>query len=179
MIPTELKTENVPLATANCANAPVALDSAATAATSPIENRMLFLSRSSCRGGREAHVAGGRRCAHVSIAAWVLRLLLLSLRVAALLPTNNSTLSTPKHDSRMADSVLLTNVKHNLSLLDKAVELLEPRFATRALRSLPALRKKSGDNGQADVLAEVIRSDHIFPKGQSLWARDWTARPRR
>ncbi|KAL8277030.1 hypothetical protein RQP46_010564 [Phenoliferia psychrophenolica] len=64
----------------------------------------------------------------------------------------------------MVDSVLLTNAKHNLSLLHKAVELLEPRFATRALRSLPALRKKLGDKGHAEDLAEVIRNSEVFAK---------------
>ena len=65
------------------------------------------------------------------------------------------------------ESHLLTNVKHNLSLLHKAVELLEPRLATRALRSLPALRKKLGEKGEAEDLAEVLRHEDIFPKGQS------------
>ncbi|KAK4704920.1 26S proteasome regulatory subunit N3, partial [Phenoliferia sp. Uapishka_3] len=62
------------------------------------------------------------------------------------------------------DSLLLTNVKHNLVLLDKAVSLLEPRFTTRAIRSIPALRKHLGKKGDAEDLAEVLRSSDIFPK---------------
>ncbi|BGP24579.1 26S proteasome non-ATPase regulatory subunit [Rhodotorula toruloides] len=57
-------------------------------------------------------------------------------------------------------TILAANVTHNLSLLHQAVSLLEPRFTTRALRSLPEVRKKLGKDGE--VLAEVIRSGHVF-----------------
>lgn len=56
-------------------------------------------------------------------------------------------------------------MKHNLTLLDKAVALLEPRFTTRALRSIPALRKKLGEKGEAEDLAEVLRSTTILAQG--------------
>ncbi|SCV74052.1 BQ2448_6484 [Microbotryum intermedium] len=52
------------------------------------------------------------------------------------------------------------HVKHNLALISKAVALLEPRFTTRALRSLPALRKKLGPHGSH--LADVIRNTSIY-----------------
>ncbi|KAI5480596.1 26S proteasome non-atpase regulatory subunit 3 [Pseudohyphozyma bogoriensis] len=52
-------------------------------------------------------------------------------------------------------------VKHNLQLLDKAVTLLEPRFTTRAIRGIPALRKQL--SGHPDRLADVISSDAIYP----------------
>lgn len=42
--------------------------------------------------------------------------------------------------------------------------MFEPRFTTRALRSLPALRKKVGTNGE--FLAEVIRSGKIYDDGK-------------
>ncbi|GAA5841491.1 hypothetical protein JCM5353_003405 [Sporobolomyces roseus] len=59
-------------------------------------------------------------------------------------------------------TILLSNVHHDLSLLNQAVQLLEPRFTTRALRSLPQLRLKLGSNG--DNLAEVIRNGNLYPK---------------
>lgn len=58
-------------------------------------------------------------------------------------------------------------MKHNLALLDKAVALLEPRFTTRALRSIPALRKRLGDKGHAEDLAQVLRNSAILAPGQS------------
>ncbi|KAK4047731.1 26S proteasome non-ATPase regulatory subunit [Microbotryomycetes sp. JL201] len=62
------------------------------------------------------------------------------------------------------EQVLETNIKHNLALLHKAVTLLEPRFTTRALRSLPALRKKLVGK-DATALAHVIRSGNLYPQG--------------
>ncbi|KAM0787693.1 hypothetical protein ACM66B_003755 [Microbotryomycetes sp. NB124-2] len=62
------------------------------------------------------------------------------------------------------EQVLETNIKHNLALLHKAVTLLEPRFTTKALRSLPALRKKLV-NKDATALAHVIRSANLYPQG--------------
>jgi len=60
--------------------------------------------------------------------------------------------------SRAAD------IQHNLALLQRAVNLFEPRFTTRALRSLPALRKKVGEKGE--FLAEVIRKGKIYEDGK-------------
>ncbi|GAA6021419.1 hypothetical protein JCM10207_004727 [Rhodosporidiobolus poonsookiae] len=57
-------------------------------------------------------------------------------------------------------TVLAANVTHNLSLLLQATQLLEPRFTTRALRSLPQLRTRLGKGGE--VLAEVIRTANIY-----------------
>ncbi|KAK4056870.1 26S proteasome non-ATPase regulatory subunit [Microbotryomycetes sp. JL221] len=61
------------------------------------------------------------------------------------------------------EQVLETNIKHNLSLVHKAVTLLEPRFTTRALRSLPALRKKLVGK-DASALGHVIRDGHLYPR---------------
>ena len=58
----------------------------------------------------------------------------------------------------------IPDIKHNLSLISRAVTLLEPRFTTRALRSLPALRKKLGDDGR--LLAHVIKHGKIYPEGE-------------
>ncbi|CEQ42438.1 SPOSA6832_04229, partial [Sporobolomyces salmonicolor] len=66
-------------------------------------------------------------------------------------------------------TILVANLTHDLSLLHQAVHLLEPRFTTRALRSLPELRKKLGAKGE--VLAEAIRSANIYKDGQSLSPR--------
>ncbi|PRQ69784.1 26S proteasome non-ATPase regulatory subunit 3 [Rhodotorula toruloides] len=66
-------------------------------------------------------------------------------------------------------TILAANVTHNLSLLHQAVSLLEPRFTTRALRSLPEVRKKFGKDGE--VLAEVIRSGHVFKDGSDRKAQ--------
>ncbi|GAA5941115.1 hypothetical protein JCM1841_003061 [Sporobolomyces salmonicolor] len=60
-------------------------------------------------------------------------------------------------------TILVANLTHDLSLLHQAVHLLEPRFTTRALRSLPELRKKLGAKGE--VLAEAIRSANIYKDG--------------
>ncbi|KAM0750367.1 hypothetical protein T439DRAFT_348365 [Meredithblackwellia eburnea MCA 4105] len=85
--------------------------------------------------------------------------------------TSISTAVPPAATAEVVESeedVLLSNVKHNLSLLDKAVSLLEPRFTTRALRSLPALRKKLGPKGHAEHLAQVLRSTAILPHDSAL-----------
>lgn len=60
------------------------------------------------------------------------------------------------------DPSTLHTLTHNLAFLDKAVELLEPRFTTRALRALPALRKSIG--GEAKRLAQLLKSDGVFEK---------------
>ncbi|GAA6020952.1 hypothetical protein JCM11491_001560 [Sporobolomyces phaffii] len=60
-------------------------------------------------------------------------------------------------------SVLLTNVHHDLSLLNQAVNLLEPRFTTRALRSLPQLRLKLGSSPGGENLAHVLKTGNLYP----------------
>ncbi|GAA6063121.1 hypothetical protein JCM10212_002324 [Sporobolomyces blumeae] len=66
-------------------------------------------------------------------------------------------------------TVLLANVHHDLSLLNQAVNLLEPRFTTRALRSLPQVRLKLATDGAN--LAEVIRNGNIYSPGSSRKAQ--------
>ncbi|ORY92724.1 proteasome regulatory subunit C-terminal-domain-containing protein [Leucosporidium creatinivorum] len=79
-------------------------------------------------------------------------------------PTN--TTAAEANPAPVDDYTLLqTNIQHNLVLLSRAVSLLEPRFTTRALRSLPALRKKLGN--QAENLGEVIRNGNIYPQDSS------------
>ncbi|SCZ99235.1 BZ3500_MvSof-1268-A1-R1_Chr3-1g05895 [Microbotryum saponariae] len=63
-------------------------------------------------------------------------------------------------------TVLEFNVKHNLALISKAVSLLERRFTSRALRSLPALRKKLGPDGAH--LADLIRNTNIYSSGRCI-----------
>ncbi|GAA5966988.1 hypothetical protein JCM21900_003494 [Sporobolomyces salmonicolor] len=75
-----------------------------------------------------------------------------------------ATADAPERAPRPSDlTILVANLTHDLSLLHQAVHLLEPRFTTRALRSLPELRKKLGAKGE--VLAEAIRSANIYKDG--------------
>ncbi|GAA5901328.1 hypothetical protein JCM5296_006761 [Sporobolomyces johnsonii] len=78
--------------------------------------------------------------------------------------SNAATGDAPEPAPRPSDlTLLVANITHDLSLLHQAVHLLEPRFTTRALRSLPELRKKLGTKGE--VLAEAIRSANIYQDG--------------
>ncbi|GAA5943447.1 proteasome regulatory particle lid subunit RPN3 [Sporobolomyces koalae] len=62
-------------------------------------------------------------------------------------------------------AILLANVHHDLSLLNQAVQLLEPRFTTRALRSLPQLRLKLGTKQvPGENLAHVLRTGNLYPE---------------
>ncbi|GAA5862041.1 hypothetical protein JCM1840_006917 [Sporobolomyces johnsonii] len=79
-------------------------------------------------------------------------------------PSTAATGDAPEPAPRPSDlTILVANITHDLSLLHQAVHLLEPRFTTRALRSLPELRKKLGTKGE--VLAEAIRSANIYQDG--------------
>jgi hypothetical protein len=54
------------------------------------------------------------------------------------------------------------DIKSSLLLLNKSVTLLEPRFTTKAIRNLPALRKvikeaDLKDGGGVKALGEVLR----------------------
>ncbi|BGP32003.1 26S proteasome non-ATPase regulatory subunit [Rhodotorula toruloides] len=84
-------------------------------------------------------------------------------------PAAKSDSNEPATPSASDYTILAANVTHDLSLLHQAVSLLEPRFTTRALRSLPEVRKKFGKDGE--VLAEVIRSGHIFKDGSDRKAQ--------
>ncbi|KDE02541.1 hypothetical protein MVLG_06904 [Microbotryum lychnidis-dioicae p1A1 Lamole] len=77
-------------------------------------------------------------------------------------PTSTTAPDKDKAAAPVVDDYTLLefNVKHNLALISKAVSLLEPRFTNRALRSLPALRKKLGPDGAH--LADVIRNTNIY-----------------
>ncbi|GAA5838879.1 hypothetical protein JCM11251_003726 [Rhodosporidiobolus azoricus] len=77
--------------------------------------------------------------------------------------TPTTAASDPAPPPASDHATLQFNVHHNLSLLHQATSLPEPRFTTRALRSLPALRTKLGKDGE--VLAEVIRSAKIYKQG--------------
>ncbi|GAA5907659.1 proteasome regulatory particle lid subunit RPN3 [Sporobolomyces salmoneus] len=59
-------------------------------------------------------------------------------------------------------TILLANVHHDLSLLNQAVQLLEPRFTTRALRSLPQLRLKLGTQPGGENLAHVLKNGNLY-----------------
>ncbi|GAA5878535.1 hypothetical protein JCM16303_002114 [Sporobolomyces ruberrimus] len=72
--------------------------------------------------------------------------------------------STKQQTSASDYSVLLSNVHHDLSLLNQAVQLLEPRFTTRALRSLPQLRLKLGNSPGGENLAHVLKNGDLYPE---------------
>lgn len=74
-----------------------------------------------------------------------------------------------------------SDIKSSLLLLNKSVTLLEPRFTTKAIRNLPALRKvikeaDLKDGGGVKALGEVLRAD--LKLGESLLPhlRDWHER---
>ncbi|SGY46068.1 BQ5605_C001g00378 [Microbotryum silenes-dioicae] len=83
-------------------------------------------------------------------------------------PTSTTAADKDKAAAPVVDDYTLLefNVKHNLALISKAVSLLEPRFTNRALRSLPALRKKLGPDGAH--LADVIRNTNIYSSGRCI-----------
>jgi 26S proteasome regulatory subunit N3 len=56
----------------------------------------------------------------------------------------------------------LAEIKTNITLLERAVTTLEPRFTHRVLRGLTALRKKIDDA----VLRQSI--EEVYPKSRSL-----------
>lgn len=76
----------------------------------------------------------------------------------------SSPLTRPASDAR-------ADVHHDLSLLNQAVQLLEPRFTTRALRSLPQLRLKLGTRPGGENLAHVLKNGNVYPESESrVWS---------
>ncbi|BGP16091.1 26S proteasome non-ATPase regulatory subunit [Rhodosporidiobolus nylandii] len=71
--------------------------------------------------------------------------------------------TTPTTPTAAAPPASDHTILHNLALINQAVQLLEPRGTTRALRSLPALRHKLGKD--AEVLAEIIRTGAVYKDG--------------
>lgn len=58
-------------------------------------------------------------------------------------------------DNSLAESIQLLNLlRHNLSLLERSVKHLEPRFTSRVLRTLTAARKR--DTKYPNVLARAV-----------------------
>lgn len=55
-------------------------------------------------------------------------------------------------------------IKSNLSLIERAVSTLEPRFTNRVLRTLTALRKRINDT----VLRNAVEG--AFPKGEHVFS---------
>jgi 26S proteasome regulatory subunit N3 len=53
----------------------------------------------------------------------------------------------------------VSEIKSNVSLIERAVSTLEPRFTIRVLRSLTALRKRLDDKAMCDAISE------IYPQG--------------
>ena len=53
----------------------------------------------------------------------------------------------------------VSEIKSNVTLIERAVSTLEPRFTIRVLRSLTALRKRLDDKALCDAVAE------IYPQG--------------
>ncbi|CAG8753631.1 14593_t:CDS:2, partial [Racocetra persica] len=57
-----------------------------------------------------------------------------------------------------ADALLLSDLRQNFTLLERAVSTIESRFTTRVLRTTASIRKRL----TADLLAQAIRD--IYPK---------------
>ena len=53
----------------------------------------------------------------------------------------------------------VSEIKSNVTLIERAVSTLEPRFTIRVLRSLTALRKRLDDKALYDAISE------IYPQG--------------
>jgi hypothetical protein len=53
----------------------------------------------------------------------------------------------------------VSEIKSNVTLIERAVSTLEPRFTIRVLRSLTALRKRLDDKALCDAVCEV------YPQG--------------
>jgi hypothetical protein len=53
----------------------------------------------------------------------------------------------------------VSEIKSNVTLIERAVSTLEPRFTIRVLRSLSALRKRLDDKALCDAVSE------IYPQG--------------
>lgn len=56
----------------------------------------------------------------------------------------------------------VAEIKSNVSLIERAVSTLEPRFTHRVLRTLTALRKRIDDKVLRDAIEE------LYPKGECL-----------
>ena len=65
-----------------------------------------------------------------------------------------------KQETKKAPPSPTAEIKSNVTLIERAVSTLEPRFTLRVLRTLTTLRKKLDDK----VLRDAIES--IFPSGQ-------------
>ena len=53
----------------------------------------------------------------------------------------------------------VSEIKSNVTLIERAVSTLEPRFTIRVLRSLTALRKRLDDKALCDAVSD------IYPQG--------------
>ncbi len=58
----------------------------------------------------------------------------------------------------------VSEIKSNVTLIERAVSTLEPRFTIRVLRSLTALRKRLDDKALCDAISEV------YPQGKQVLA---------
>ena len=58
----------------------------------------------------------------------------------------------------------VSEIKSNVTLIERAVSTLEPRFTIRVLRSLTALRKRLDDKALCDAISEV------YPQGARVLA---------
>lgn len=56
----------------------------------------------------------------------------------------------------------VSEIKSNVTLIERAVSTLEPRFTIRVLRSLTALRKRLDDKALCDAISE------IYPQGSRV-----------
>ncbi|CAG8550280.1 21171_t:CDS:10 [Gigaspora rosea] len=61
-----------------------------------------------------------------------------------------------------SDALVLSELRQNFTLLERAVSTIESRFTTRVLRTTASIRKRL----TADLLAQAIRD--IYPKGQQI-----------
>ncbi|KAH8917746.1 hypothetical protein BT69DRAFT_1268668 [Atractiella rhizophila] len=65
-----------------------------------------------------------------------------------------------------APPALITEIKASLALLEQASSLLEPRFTTRVLRTLPGLRRRLGKDGGGKELKDVVEQTYAKHEGQ-------------
>ncbi|KAM6503623.1 PCI domain containing protein [Amanita muscaria] len=77
----------------------------------------------------------------------------------------------PKTDDSKKEEPMtpLQEVKHNVSLIDRAVLTLEPRFIHRVLRTLTSLRKKVDDTIIRTAIEEIYPKDHPAKKPLVSW----------
>jgi 26S proteasome regulatory subunit N3 len=63
----------------------------------------------------------------------------------------------------------VSEIKSNVTLIERAVSTLEPRFTIRVLRSLTALRKRLDDKALCDAISEIYPQDSQVRSSLLSW----------